>query len=47
MSNKNNKYPEGVRLYDLNNNFLETFINNVELAKHLNISKTTAGKYIK
>lgn len=41
------KYPGGVGLYDLNYNLLNTFNNNVELAKYLKISKATAGRYIK
>lgn len=46
MSIKKNKSPNGVGLYDLNLNLLEKFNNNVELAKYLNISKTTVGRYI-
>lgn len=37
---------EGVGIYDLENNLLYKFKNNVELAKHLNISKVTVGKYL-
>jgi len=47
MSDKKNKYPLGVGIYDLKGNLIYKFKNNVELAKHLNISKVTAGKYLK
>ena len=47
MSNKKNKYSLGVGIYDLNDNLVSKFNNNVELAKHLNISKVTVGKYLK
>ena len=40
------KYPSGVGIYDLDNNLISKFKNNVELAKHLNISKVTVGKYL-
>lgn len=37
-------------LYDLDNNLIETFINQIELAKYLNLSKATGklllNKYI-
>lgn len=46
MSDKKNKYPYGVGIYDLSNNLICKFSNNVELAKHLNISKTTVGRYL-
>jgi group I intron endonuclease len=46
MSEKRNKYPLGVGIYDLNDNLLFKFKNNIELAKHLNISKVTVGKYL-
>nr|AOO35687.1 GIY-YIG homing endonuclease [Dunaliella salina] len=36
-----------VELYDLNNNLIKTFLNNVELANYLNIHKTTVARYIK
>jgi len=39
------KHPLGVGIYDLNDNLIAKFNNNVELAKHLNISKVTVGKY--
>ena len=46
MSVKKNKYPSGVGIYDLSNNLIYKFRNNVELAKHLNISKNTVGRYL-
>ena len=46
MSEKKNKYPLGVGLFDLDDNLILKFNNNVELAKHLNISKVTVGKYL-
>lgn len=46
MSDKKNKYSLGVGIYDLDNKFISKFKNNVELAKHLNISKVTVGKYL-
>lgn len=41
------KYPFGVGLYDLNNNLIKKYNNNILLTIYLNISKTTVGKYIK
>lgn len=46
LSEKKNKYPLGVGLYDLDGNLISKFNNNVELAKYLNISKVTVGKYL-
>jgi len=46
MSIRKNKNPNGVGIYDLNLNLVEKFNNNVELAKYLNISKVTVGRYI-
>lgn len=46
LSDKKNKYPLGVGVYDLNNNLMLKFKNNVEIAKHFNISKVTVGKYL-
>ena len=46
MSQKKNKYPLGVGIYDLDDNLLFKFNNNVELGKYLNISKVTVGKYL-
>ena len=34
-------------IYDLDNNLIEKFNNNADLARHLNISRTTVGRYIK
>ena len=41
-----NKHLNGIGIYDLNNYLVKKFKNNVELAKHLNISKVTVGKYL-
>lgn len=50
MSDKKKNYPLGVGIYDLEYNFIAKFNNNVELAKHLDISKVTVrlwrGKYL-
>ena len=46
ISSKLSKYPLGVGIYDLDNNLVKNFRNNSELAKHLNISKVTVGKYL-
>lgn len=46
ISDKMSKHPEGVGIYDLDNNLMAKFKNNVELAKHLNISRVTVGKYL-
>nr|YP_010734773.1 hypothetical protein P8516_mgp08 [Diaporthe caulivora]WEH01746.1 hypothetical protein [Diaporthe caulivora] len=49
MSEKKNKYPLGWRklgIYDLDGNLILKFNNNVELAKHLDVSKVTVGKYL-
>lgn len=46
MSNKKNKYSLGVGIYDLEDNLISKFKNNVELAEHLKISKVTVGKYL-
>ena len=43
---KKNKYPLGVGIYDLNDNLVGNFKNNVALAKHLGISRITVGKYL-
>ena len=40
------KNEKGVGIYDLNDNLMSIFKNNVELAKHLNISRVTVGKYL-
>jgi hypothetical protein len=36
-----------VALFDVDNKLVKLFNNNVEVAKHLNIHKTTVGRYIK
>ena len=46
LSEKKNKHALGVGLYDLDDNLISKFKNNVELAKHFNISKVTVGKYL-
>ena len=46
LSERKNKYASGVGIYDLDGNLISKFNNNVELAKHLNISKVTVGKYL-
>lgn len=46
MSDKKNKYSLRVGIYDLEDNFISKFKNNVELAKYFNISKVTVGKYL-
>jgi group I intron endonuclease len=46
MRIKKNKYLNGVGIFDLENNLLNRFNNNVELANYLNISKVTVGKYL-
>ncbi len=46
ISKKMSKYSSGVGLYDLDDNLILKFNNNVELAKHLNISRVTVGKYL-
>lgn len=46
ISKSMSKYPLGVGIYDLNDNLISKFNNNTELAKHLNISKVTVGKYL-
>jgi group I intron endonuclease len=46
MRERRNKYSLGVGLFDLEGNLISKFKNNVELAKHLNISKVTVGKYL-
>ena len=46
ISDRISKHRNGVGIYDLNNNLIKNFKNNIELAKHLNISKVTVGKYL-
>lgn len=43
---KKNKHLLGVGIYDLDGNLVVKFKNNVELAKYLNITKVTVGKYL-
>lgn len=47
ISKNMKKYPFGVGIYDLNHNLIKNFNNNAAMARYLNISKTTVGKYIK
>lgn len=46
ISDRLSKHINGVGIYDLNDNLILKFRNNVELAKHLKISKVTVGKYL-
>lgn len=46
LSEKKNKYPLGIGIFDLNDNLILKFKNTVEIAKHLNISKVTVSKYM-
>ena len=46
MSDRLSKHRNGVGIFDLKNNLIKNFKNNVELAKYLNISKVTVGKYL-
>jgi group I intron endonuclease len=34
-------------LYDLDNNLIKTFINQIELTKYLNLHKSTISRYLK
>jgi hypothetical protein len=36
-----------IGLYDLDNNLIKTFINQIELAKYLNLNKSTISRYLK
>jgi group I intron endonuclease len=45
MSIAKSKTPIG--LYDINNNLIKLFINQVELANYLNINKSTISRYLK
>ena len=47
ISSKMSKYSSGVGIYNLDNNLILRFKNNVELAGHLKISRVTVGKYLK
>lgn len=46
LSDRMSKHPYGVGIYDLNDNLIVKFKNNVELSKYLNISRVTVGKYL-
>jgi group I intron endonuclease len=46
ISDKISKHVDGIGIYDLNDNLISKFKNNVELAKHLSISRVTVGKYL-
>jgi group I intron endonuclease len=46
ISKRISKYSSGVGIYDLNDNLISKFSNNTELAKYLNISRVTVGKYL-
>lgn len=46
MAKKRNKYLNGIGIFDLEDNLIKKFDNNVELANYLNISKVTVGKYL-
>ena len=40
------KYPNGVGIYDLDNNLIKSFDYASDLAIYLNVSKVTVSKYI-
>jgi group I intron endonuclease len=46
ISLKMSKYPNGVGIFDLNDNLIQKFNNNTEIAKYLGISKVTVSKYL-
>ena len=46
ISDRRSSHPKGVGIYDLSDNLISKFKNNVELASHLKISKVTVGKYL-
>ena len=46
ISKKMSKHSSGVGIYNLNDNLISKFNSNTELAKHLNISRVTVGKYL-
>lgn len=46
MAKKRNKHLNGVGIFDLNDNLIQKFDNNVGLANYLGISKVTVGKYM-
>lgn len=45
MSLVKSKIPLG--LFDINNNLIKTFKNQIELAKHLNLNKSTISRHLK
>jgi group I intron endonuclease len=47
ISERMSKHPLGVGIFDLDDNLILKFNNNSELAKDLNISRVTVGKYLK
>lgn len=46
ISDRLSKHPYAVGMSGLNNNLIKKFKNNIELAKYLNKSKVTVGKYL-
>ena len=46
ISDRISKHPHGVGIYDLDDNLIVKFKNNIELSKYLNISRVTVGKYL-
>jgi group I intron endonuclease len=46
ISAKLSKYPKGVGIYDLDDNLIKSFKNNVEISKYLNVGKMTVGRYM-
>jgi len=36
-----------IGLYDLDNNLIKTFVNQIELVKYLNLNKSTISRYLK
>jgi group I intron endonuclease len=46
ISDRMSKDPYGVGIYDLDDNLIANFKNNIELSKYLNISRVTVGKYL-
>lgn len=46
MISKKVKYPNGVGIYDLDNNKVKSFDYASDLAIYLNVSKVTVSKYI-
>ena len=46
MRSKKVKYPNGVGIYDLDNNLVKSFDYAPDIAIYLNVSKVTVSKYI-